>query len=61
MYLGDFHTVLSWDNLIINFSEGWGHFVSEGSSHNDHISLTGGGSEHDSVPKSIIIEKDVLV
>ena len=38
-------------HLVVNLPECWSHFVGQGSSNNDHISLARGGSEHDSVPK----------
>ena len=35
--------------LVIDFPEGWGHLVGECASHNDHIGLSRGCTEHDAV------------
>jgi len=41
-------------HLVIDFSECWGHFICQSSSNDNNISLTGGGSEHNSVPVHVI-------
>ena len=37
--------------LVIDLPEGWGHLVGKGASHNDHVGLSRGCTEHNAVPE----------